>query len=113
MRWDQPARMWRLRLRALYCVRTKTRRREELMQLERVTSMMRYRAPKGTAGLARSLVSGQRRSPCPPARRTPSASRISGMSVGSRGRTLKQLSVTAEARGTHDEKGVRNKSEER
>jgi hypothetical protein len=26
------------------------------------------------------------------------------MSVGSRGRTLKQLSVTAEARGTHGEK---------
>jgi hypothetical protein len=26
------------------------------------------------------------------------------MSVGSRGRSLKQFSVTAEARGTHDEK---------
>src|SRR2546423_6311642 len=49
------------------------------MQLDRVMSMMRYSAPKGTAGLARSRVSGHRRSPCPPARRTPMASRISGM----------------------------------
>src|SRR5229473_7581563 len=55
----------------------KMRRRFELMQLESVMSMMRQRAPKGTAGLARSRVSGQRRSPWPPARSTTMASRIS------------------------------------
>src|ERR1700719_4007230 len=76
---DQPARMWRLRLSALYCVSTKTRRKLELMQFERVMSMMRYSPPKGTAGLARSRVSGHKRSPWPPARRTPMASRISDM----------------------------------
>src|SRR5437667_7300890 len=47
------------------------------MQLESVTSMIRYTPPKGTAGLARSRVSGQRRSPWPPARSTTMASRIS------------------------------------
>src|SRR5260370_34993222 len=69
--------MWRFRLRALYCVRMEMRRRFELMQFESVMSMMRYRAPKGTAGLARSRVSGHRRSPWPPARSTTMASRIS------------------------------------
>src|SRR5260370_35405092 len=69
--------MWRFRLSALFCVRMKMRRRFELMQFDSVMSMMRYRAPKGTAGLARSRVSGQRRSPWPPARRTTMASRIS------------------------------------
>ncbi len=41
--------------------------------------MMRYRAPKGTAGLARSRVSGHKRSPWPPARSTPMASLIADM----------------------------------
>ncbi len=45
----------------------KMRRRPELMQLLSEKSMMRYGPPKKTAGLARSLVSGYRRSPAPPA----------------------------------------------
>ena len=35
-----------------------------LMQLESVKSMMRYSPPNGTAGLARSRVSGSSRVPC-------------------------------------------------
>src|ERR1700693_3615573 len=50
------------------------RRRSELRQLERVMSMMRYIPPKVTAGLARSRVRGYRRSPAPPASRTPRVS---------------------------------------
>src|SRR6476620_10086333 len=46
------------------------------MQFDRVMSMMRYWPAKGTAGLARSRVSGKRRSPAPPASRTPSVSLI-------------------------------------
>ena len=38
----QPSRMWRLRESALYCVMMYTLRRFELMQLDRVMSMMRY-----------------------------------------------------------------------
>src|ERR1700722_3719316 len=76
IRTDQPRRTWRLRLSALYCVRTKTRRKSLFKQLERVTSMMRYTPPKGTAGFARSRVKGHSRSPWPPARSTPSALRI-------------------------------------
>src|SRR6478672_10721529 len=45
-----------------------TRRRPELMQLLNAKSMIRYGPPKNTAGLARSFVSGYRRSPAPPAR---------------------------------------------
>src|SRR4029077_7856735 len=71
--------MWRFRLSALYCVSTKTRRKSELMQLESVMSMMRYSPPNGTAGFARSRVSGHNRSPCPPASSTPMASFISDM----------------------------------
>src|SRR5580765_5506381 len=63
-----PMRMWRLSDSDLYCVAMKTRRKPELMQLLRTKSMMRYGPPKYTAGLARSLVSGYRRSPAPPAR---------------------------------------------
>src|SRR5579859_4431541 len=72
----QPSRMWRFSESALYCVRMYTRRRSELMQFDRVMSMMRYVPAKGTAGLARSRVRGKRRSPAPPARRTPSVSFI-------------------------------------
>src|SRR4029077_13546241 len=71
--------MCRFRLSALYCVSTNTRRRSELMQFDSVTSMIRYTPPNGTAGLARSRVSGQSLSPWPPARRTPMASRIADM----------------------------------
>src|SRR5690242_15623631 len=42
------------------------RRRPELMQLEMGMSTMRYLPANGTAGLARSLVSGNNRVPCPP-----------------------------------------------
>src|SRR5713101_6352789 len=44
----------------------------ELIKLLRTKSTMRYFPPKGTAGLARSLVSGYRRVPFPPARTIPS-----------------------------------------
>src|ERR1017187_10044382 len=60
--------MCRSRLRALYCVNTRIRRRSLLRQLESGKSTMRYRPPNGTAGLARSRVSGSRRVPLPPAR---------------------------------------------
>src|SRR6266446_925788 len=42
------------------------RRRFELMQLEIGMSTSRYFPASGTAGLERSLVSGNRRLPCPP-----------------------------------------------
>src|SRR5208283_5664635 len=42
------------------------RRRPELMQLEMGISTRRYLPANGTAGLARSLVNGNRRLPCPP-----------------------------------------------
>src|SRR5262249_13065486 len=42
------------------------------MKLLRTKSTMRYLPPKGTAGFARSLVSGYRRVPFPPARTIPS-----------------------------------------
>ena len=54
----QPRRTWRFRLWALYCVAMMILRRPELTQLESVKSMIRYGPPKGTAGLARSRVSG-------------------------------------------------------
>src|SRR5580698_7695981 len=72
----QPSRMCRFSDSALYCVRMYTRRRSELMQLERVMSMMRYCPAKGTAGFARSRVRGKRRSPAPPASNTPRVSLI-------------------------------------
>src|SRR5688572_9423734 len=57
----------------------KIRRRPALMQLLSVKSMIRYGPPKYTAGLARSLVSGNSRSPAPPARRmTRMSSRLMG-----------------------------------
>src|SRR5438874_6536053 len=62
-----PIRMWRLSESDLYCVAMKTRRSPELMQLLSAKSMMRYGPPKYTAGLARSFVSGNSRSPAPPA----------------------------------------------
>src|SRR5215471_7723108 len=42
------------------------RRSPELMQLEMGMSTSRYLPASGTAGLARSLVSGNNRVPCPP-----------------------------------------------
>ena len=46
----------------------------ELTKLERTKSTMRYRPPNGTAGFARSAVSGCKRSPLPPARTIPKTS---------------------------------------
>src|SRR6202050_3376504 len=43
----------------------------ELMKLLRTKSIIRYFPPKGTAGLARSLVKGKRRVPLPPASTMP------------------------------------------
>src|SRR6478672_10590595 len=62
--------MWRSRLIALYCVNWSKRRNSLFRQFESVKSMMRYRPPKGTAGFARSRVSGSSRVPLPPARMT-------------------------------------------
>ena len=52
----------------LYCVSTLIRESPELTKLDRTMSMILYRPPKGTAGFARSFVSGPRRRPSPPAR---------------------------------------------
>src|SRR5258708_1280245 len=52
----------------LNCVSTLILRNPELMKLLMTKSMIRYRPPNGTAGLARSRVSGYSRSPIPPAR---------------------------------------------
>src|SRR3970040_1188444 len=48
----------------------------ELTRLDRTKSMMRYLPPNGTAGFARSLVNGKRRSPRPPAKTTPRTSTV-------------------------------------
>src|SRR5438067_3212745 len=68
LRNPQASLMCRCKLRALYCVRTRTRRRPLLRQLESVKSTIRYCPPNGTAGLARSRVRGSSRVPLPPAR---------------------------------------------
>src|SRR6266568_5286 len=60
--------MWVLSDSDLYWTSTFIRSRPELAKLERAKSMIRYRPPNGTAGLARSRVSGSRRRPSPPAR---------------------------------------------
>src|SRR3954447_1814988 len=55
------------------------------MKLLRTKSTMRYFPPKGTAGLARSFVSGYSRVPLPPARTIPSTrNRISACIVHER-----------------------------
>src|ERR1700682_1104849 len=60
--------MWRSRLWLLYWVRTTILKKPALTILESAKSMRRYVPPKGTAGLARSAVSGNNRLPSPPAR---------------------------------------------
>src|ERR1039457_4961068 len=52
--------MCRSRLWLLYWVSTQTRRMPALTRLDRAKSTSRYRPPNGTAGLARSAVSGPR-----------------------------------------------------
>src|ERR1017187_7261999 len=63
--------MCRSRLWLLYWVSTQTRRMPALTRLDRAKSTSRYRPPNGTAGLARSAVSGARRLPAPPASTIP------------------------------------------
>src|SRR5262245_3395729 len=58
--------MCRCRDAELNCVNKYTRRSPELMQLEIGMSTIRYLPARGTAGLARSLVNGNNRVPCPP-----------------------------------------------
>ena len=74
----QPMLMCRSRLIALYCVSTNSLRTPLLRLLESVKSMIRYAPPKGTAGFARSRVSGSRRDPLPPARMTAITSYLIG-----------------------------------
>src|ERR1035438_3606311 len=78
LKMDQPSRRCLCREWDLYWVSTRTRRRPECRQLERVKSMTRYLPPKGTAGFARSAVNGCRRDPLPPARRMVSVSSAMG-----------------------------------
>src|SRR5215510_8464158 len=67
--------MWRSRLWLLYWVSTQTRRHPALTRLDNAKSTSRYRPPNGTAGLARSAVSGDSRRPAPPARTIPNTRR--------------------------------------
>src|SRR5918998_3751341 len=59
--------MWRSSECDLYCVSTTTRRKPAFTRLESAKSIRRKLPPNGTAGLARSSVSGARRFPSPPA----------------------------------------------
>src|SRR5271165_3702951 len=63
--------MCRSRLWLLYWVSTHILRMPPLARLESAKSISRYRPPNGTAGLARSAVSGLRRVPAPPASTIP------------------------------------------
>src|SRR6266480_2727112 len=61
----------RSRLWLLYWVSTQIRRHPALTRLDNAKSTSRYRPPNGTAGLARSAVSGASRRPAPPASTIP------------------------------------------
>src|SRR5690349_17722916 len=63
--------MCRSRLWLLYWVSTQILRMPPLARLDSAKSISRYRPPNGTAGLARSAVSGDRRVPAPPASTIP------------------------------------------
>ena len=58
--------MCRSRLWLLYWVRTQIFLMPELARFDRAKSISRYTPPNGTAGLARSSVSGASRVPAPP-----------------------------------------------
>src|SRR5580693_10563031 len=93
--------MCRSRLWLLYWVSTQIRRRPALTRLDRAKSTSRYRPPNGTAGLARSAVSGASRLPAPPARtiaRTrSSAGNLASPAIGRRGRVAyRQPSLVAD-----------------
>src|SRR6201747_51690 len=64
--------MWRSSECDLYLLRTQIFRYRAFTRFESTKSMSRYAPPKGTAGLARSAVSGYSRLPSPPARTMPS-----------------------------------------
>src|SRR5215207_622542 len=63
--------MCRSRLWLLYWVRTAMRSTPAFTRFDRAKSISRYSPAKGTAGLARSAVSGARRLPSPPASTMP------------------------------------------
>ena len=75
---------WRSRLWLLYWVSTQIRRMPALTRLDSAKSTSRYRPPNGTAGLARSSVSGASRLPAPPASTMPRTcgSAVSSSSLG-------------------------------
>ena len=56
----------------MYCVSTQIFLRLELIRLDSAKSTSRYTPPNGTAGFARSSVSGASRVPAPPASTIPS-----------------------------------------
>src|ERR1022692_2824424 len=63
--------MCRSRLWLLYWVSTQIRRQPAFTRFDSAKSISRYRPPNGTAGLARSAVSGASRLPAPPASTMP------------------------------------------
>src|SRR3954468_4651188 len=63
--------MCRSRLWLLYCVRTAIRSTPAFTRFDREKSISRYSPANGTAGLARSAVSGASRLPSPPASTIP------------------------------------------
>src|ERR1700722_7970039 len=75
--------MCRSRLWLLYWVSTAIRRIPALTRLDSAKSTSRYMPPNGTAGLARSAVSGASRLPAPPASTMP-RTRLSAISHPSR-----------------------------
>ena len=62
---------WRSRLCDLYWVSTTIWVRPEFSRFDRAKSIKRYTPPNGTAGFARSSVSGMSRLPSPPASTMP------------------------------------------
>src|SRR4029453_10306555 len=67
--------MWRSWLWLLYGVSTPIRSTPALTRFDNAKSINLYSPPNGTAGLARSRVSGERRLPSPPASTMPSTFR--------------------------------------
>src|SRR5271163_2682843 len=76
--------MCRSRLWLLYWVSTQIFRIPPLARLDSAKSISRYTPPNGTAGLARSAVSGLRRVPAPPASTIPRTDAL-GMDPSCRG----------------------------
>src|SRR5580693_3759252 len=79
----QVVEMCRSRLWLLYWVSTAIRKIPALTRLDSAKSTSRYMPPNGTAGLARSAVSGASRLPAPPASTMP-RTRLSAISHPSR-----------------------------